>query len=389
MTPANPPIWKTAPFVRLFPPFAGGILLQWYCQPGPFLWGITLAFFSVLYIVFFYLPVKVRYKWGSVGGMAALFILMSLGGLITWRSDIRNESLWFGKKYQPGDLLFVKLEEPLIERPHSWKVAASVEAIASCSDTLRSVTKTIGHLIIYFQKDPTLPEKLGYGSQLVFKNTPELVSNTGNPGSFDYRRYCLFEDAITHQVYLKTTDLTVLPGKDIHWFRSFIFTIQRYVLSAIQKNIKGEKEVGLAEALLIGYQYDVDRTLMQSYSNTGVIHVIAISGLHLGVIYWLLIVVLKPLNVNKRFRRVSPFIVIVCLWIFSILAGGQPAILRATVMFTFLVIGKSISRNMSMFNSLAASAFLLLCFNPFWLWNIGFQLSYAALLSIVIFAKPL
>ena len=317
-----------------------------------------------------------------------MLMLLSLGGLVTWYGDIRNDPSWFGRNYKAGDVLLIKLEEPLIERPNSWKAFASVETVVSDSNIHQTVPVT-GNILVYFQKDTTLPEKLGYGSQLLFRNELQLVSNTGNPGSFDYRRYCLFKEGVTHQVYLTTADIAVLPGKKISWFRNFIFILQDYVLSVIRGNIKSEKEVGLAEALLIGYQYDVDRTLMQSYSNTGVVHVIAISGLHLGVIYWLLVIVLKPLSIKKKSRYLSPIIIIACLWIFSILAGAQPAILRASVMFTFLVIGKNISRNMSILNSLAASAFLLLCVNPFWLWNIGFQLSYVALFSLVVFNKPI
>lgn len=383
----NLPVWKTAPFIRILVPFVAGILIQWYFQPNPLLWTIILIPFSILYIVFFFLPIKIRYKWGIISGIAAIFMLTSLGALITWYNDIRNDPLWFGKNYQPDNVMLVKLEEPLVEKPNSWKSSASVEAIYY-KNTPRPVPAS-GNILIYFQKDSTLPKKLGYGTQVLFNTKPEPVHNTGNPGSFDYRRYCLFKEGITHQVFLKTADIIVLPEKKVTWFRKFIFTIQDYVLSVIRANIKSEKEVGLAEALLIGYQYDVDRILMQSYSNTGVVHVIAISGLHLGVIYWLLVVLLKPLSIKKKSRYLSPCIIIICLWIFSILAGAQPAILRASVMFTFLVIGKTISRNMPIINSLAASAFLLLCVDPFWIWNIGFQLSYAALLSLVIFNKSI
>lgn len=388
MIPVNLPVWKKAPFLRLIVPFVAGILVQWYCQPAPILWTITLLVSSLCCILFFFLPVKVRFNWGSIGGIAAMIMLLSLGALITWYSAIRNHPLWFGKSYDAGDVLFVKLEEPLLEKPKSWKAAASVEVIVNAKDTRQQIPVK-GKLLLYFQKDPTLPQKIGYGTHLLFKNQPQLVSNTGNPGSFDYRRYCLFEEGITHQVYLTTTDMVILPQRKTNGFRRFIFSLQERVLAIIRTNVKKEKEVGLAEALLIGYQEDVDRTLMQSYSNTGVIHVIAISGLHLGLIYWVLDLLLKPLTLSKKFRYANPVLIIVCLWIFSILAGAQPAILRASVMFTFLVIGKTVSRNMSILNSLAASAFLLLCVNPFWLWNVGFQLSYAALLSLVIFNRPI
>ena len=88
------------------------------------------------------------------------------------------------------------------------------------------------------------------------------------------------------------------------------------------------------------------------------------------------------------FARI-PAITIAGLWLFSLLAGGGPSILRSAVMFTCIVIGESAARKTFIYNSLAASAFILLCINPFWLWDAGFQLSYAAVLSIVIFMKPI
>src|SRR5207249_5898697 len=155
-----------------------------------------------------------------------------------------------------------------------------------------------------------------------------------------------------------------------------------------KKYISGEKEQGLDEALLIGYKDDLDKNLVQAYSNTGVVHIIAISGLHLGLIYWLLLLLTKPLKRRKKFNWLRLLLIISSLWLFSILAGGQPSVLRSALMFTVLAFGEVVLRRTNIFNSLAASAFVLLCINPFWLWDVGFQLSYAALLSILIFFKP-
>lgn len=127
---------------------------------------------------------------------------------------------------------------------------------------------------------------------------------------------------------------------------------------------------------------------MRSYSNTGVVHIIAISGLHIGLIYWLLNWLLNPITKYKNLYWPKPVLIVAGLWIFSLVAGGSPSVLRSAVMFSFIVVGQNISRKISVYNSLAASAFLLLCFNPYWLWDVGFQLSYAAVLSIIIFMKP-
>jgi competence protein ComEC len=159
------------------------------------------------------------------------------------------------------------------------------------------------------------------------------------------------------------------------------------VVTTLQKFIPGEKEQGLAEALLIGYKDDLDKNLVQSYTNTGVVHIIAISGMHLGLVYALLLLLTKPLR-RKQLAWLQAILILSALWLFTLLAGAQASVVRSAVMFTFIVLAKAIDRKTSIYNTLACSAFVLLCINPFWLWDVGFQLSYAAVVSIVTFYRP-
>jgi competence protein ComEC len=151
---------------------------------------------------------------------------------------------------------------------------------------------------------------------------------------------------------------------------------------------RDETETGVAEALLIGYRDDLDKDLVRAYSNTGVVHIIAISGLHLGMIYGLMLLLLKPFRKYKWMRWAKPLLILLVLWGFSLLAGAAASILRSVVMFSFIVIGESLGRKTNIYNTLAASAFCLLVYNPYFFWDVGFQLSYTAVLSIVLFMKP-
>jgi competence protein ComEC len=157
----------------------------------------------------------------------------------------------------------------------------------------------------------------------------------------------------------------------------------------LRKHIPGERESGLAEALLLGYRQDLDPELNRVYANTGAVHVIAISGMHLGLIYLLLGILLKPLEKKRQGRWLRALQLTGGLWLFSLLAGASPSVLRAAVMFTCLVLGETLRRSGSVYNTLAFSAFVLLLINPFWLWDAGFQLSYAAVISILLFQRPL
>jgi competence protein ComEC len=309
-------------------------------------------------------------------------LFLSIGAFLVWSNDIRHDDKWFGTNYTPGAILQVRLNEPLVEKTNSYKAVATIQLVHSN----KTWENTKGEVIIYFKKDTAL-NKLNYGSILIVSKNLQEIKNSGNPGSFDYKRYNLFQ-GITHQLYLTQQDFILLPGKDKSFIKELIFQSRSFIISILRQYISGDKEQGLAEALLIGYKDDLDKNLVQSYTNTGVVHVIAISGLHLGIIYWLLLLLTKPLK-SKKTALLRLVLIIAGLWSFSLLAGAQPSVLRSAVMFTAIACSTVISRRTSIYNTLALSAFLLLWYNPFWLWDVGFQLSYSAVLSIIIFFRPI
>jgi competence protein ComEC len=376
--------WKKSPFVKILLGMIAGIMLQWRLQLNEGLLWIAMAVSFTFLLSFSLIPFFRRYKLSFVTGIAVTLLFCALGALLTRYQD------WLGNFYKSSDALVIKLDEPLTEKTKSFKANASVVYIIH-DGKLRPAK---GKIITYFRKDSltghtdSLPFSLDYGSKIILNKPIQEIKNSGNPAGFDYKRYALFQ-GITHQVFLKSGEFEILDGKEQNKFNQFIFSSREKVLSILRKNITGEKELGLAEALLIGYKNDLDQTLVQAYTNTGVVHIIAISGLHLGLIYWLLVQLFRPLKKRRKLRWMQPVFIITGLWLFSLLAGAQPSVLRSAVMFTCIVLGQSLGRkNNSIYNTLAVSAFILLCINPFWLWDVGFQLSYAAVLSIIIFMKP-
>jgi competence protein ComEC len=383
-------IWLKAPFIRLLIPLVAGILLQWHGGLRPeWLWGL-LSVSVISMVSFFFFGLFRRYRLAFVNGLAITALFISIGGLLVWYKNIQHNQNWFGNKYRSGSSLVISLLESPVEKTKSYKANATVDFIIKHD----SVTPCEGKIILYFKKDSII-SKLKYGSRIVINKPLQEIKNSGNPGGFDYKRYSLFQ-GITHQVYLrasgsadKKTEFEILEDENKSRFTEFILSGRKKVLNILRKYIKGEKERGLAEALLIGYKDDLDKSLVQSYSNTGVVHVIAISGLHLGLIYWLLLQLFRPLEKRKTARWLRPVLIIAGLWLFSLLAGAQASVIRSAVMFTCIVLGESMGRKTSIYNTLAFSATILLLYNPFWLWDVGFQLSYVAVLSIVIFMQPI
>jgi competence protein ComEC len=140
---------------------------------------------------------------------------------------------------------------------------------------------------------------------------------------------------------------------------------------------------------MVGFTDDLDPLLLKSYADSGVIHIIAISGLHLALICEFLQIILLTKTQNKSGRRIKLALMITCLWSYSLLSGASPSVIRAAGMFSLALFAKNIFREITLYNLLAASAFLLLCYDPFWIFDTGFQLSYAAVLSLGLFSKPI
>ena len=377
------PIWISAPFIRLLIPLVAGIVAQWLFHFS--LGSLAGALLFLLLLLFAYSGTGLapRYKWRGLNGVTIQLLLMVLGALVVWKQDIRNRSEWIGNYHSENGTYQAVLLEPLIEKARSWKALAEIEYFKDHNKWLLTKGKTI----IYFKKDSVLPN-LGLGSRIIFRQPIKEVMNTGNPGSFDYRQYCLFQ-GITHQVYLDKTSVAVLPEREINPLQQFISNSNQLVIQILKRYIPGKKENGLAEALLIGYKNDLDKDLVQSYTNTGVVHVIAISGMHLGLIYAILLLLTKPLRRNRKLLFIRLVMILAALWIFTLMAGAQPSILRSAVMFSVLALAEPITRRTSIYNTLTLSAFVLLCINPFWLFDAGFLLSYSAILSIMLFFRSI
>jgi competence protein ComEC len=377
------PVFKSAPFIRLLLPFAAGIILQWYLQMPLQLLITAIVGFGSANLLFYCLTLSMRYRLQAVQGILINLLLISFGMLVTWQKDIRHKTDWYGSYYKDAGYIIARIEEPVIEKTKSYKADAFVEAVVN-NDTAVACR---GKLLLYFAKD-SMVQQLHYGDRVLINKNLQAIKNSGNPGAFNYQRYAAFQLTF-HNVFLKEKDWVLLPGKNVNSFKQFIFTAREKILTTLRQNVAANKdELGIAEALLIGYTNDLDKDLVQAYSNTGVVHIIAISGMHLGLIYVMLVWLFAKIPLVNKSKLLQVILILSCLWLFSLLTGASASVLRSAVMFTFITIGNNLAKKSSIYNSLAASAFVMLCYNPYFLWDVGFQLSYLAVVGIIVFQKP-
>lgn len=375
--------WRSVPFIRLLIPLTAGILVAHYTRVTlQSVFTASVIVIAILFITMF-LPAAKKYTLRWLNGLSFNLLMFCLGILLSYCHDSKHDPSWIGYPIHSNGPTLVTLQEPLTEKTNSYKALAKAEAVLVNGEWVM----VKGNVLVYFKKDSIHPS-LQYGSQLIIQKSLQPITNSGNPGGFDYKQYCAFQ-GIHYQVYLQQKDYRPSDKFQRNAFTQALINTRNHVLSILRKYIQGEKETGVAEALLIGYRDDLDKDLVRAYSNTGVVHIIAISGLHLGMIYGLLVWLLKPFSKMKGIRWIKPLLILAILWGFSLLSGAAASILRSAVMFSFIVIGDCLDRKSNIYNTLAASAFCLLVYNPYFLWDVGFQLSYTAILSILLFMKPI
>ncbi|MBC7901852.1 MAG: ComEC family competence protein, partial [Gemmatimonadaceae bacterium] len=328
-------VWMKAPFLRLLPAFAAGIIFHFYLKPNPQLLWIAFAIAIMFLIAVPGLRSWWHFRRGWLTGIFVQILLFAMGGLTLSFRDLSNDPLCISTIYRSEYRIAALIQEPLSKKKGSWKTTATI----TLSGQNGMPTETKGRVLLYFDKSIST-EGIGYGSQIYFSQKLEPILSAGNPGAFDFKRYNFFQ-GIYFQVFLKANQFLILPERKTKLLPRMLFDIRDKTIAILRKFIQGNREAGLAEALLLGYKDDLDKELVQSYSNTGVVHVIAISGLHLGLIYWLLGLILKPVERMPGGKIVKTIFVITGLWIFALLAGAGPSVLRSALMLTFVVCGEN------------------------------------------------
>ncbi len=240
---------------------------------------------------------------------------------------------------------------------------------------------TKGSLLLQIPKEELI-DVLTVGDVYIVYSSIEPIPKPLNPYQFDYAQHLSLRN-ILHKLTVSTDEL--IKTNMHHWS---IYSIADQIRTDINQKLRIYKfeaqQLSIINALFLGQRQDINEEVLSYYRDAGVLHILAVSGLHVGIIMVLLNFILKPLNYYKKNRKiVKAIIIILFLWCFAIVAGLSPSILRAATMFSFVTIGMQFRSKTSIYNALFVSMFILLCFNPLLVFSIGFQLSYLAVFSIV------
>lgn len=378
-------IWNKTPMIRVLIPFLLGIISA--VQLGfliPFPSILFPLFFVVLLCIAFFIQYRAWYKYEWLFGVFMTSALFIAGYQCTWQNNETIDKCHYSHYVQSDSLskcVIQIAETPLIKE----KTVKLVTEVSSISVNGKSI-HTNGHLLVYVQKDGAA-EALKCGDKIAFVAKIEEPKAPSNPGEFDYKRI-LFLKNIHFQTYLNNNSWECIDSTSIT-VNSFFSSIQKRLFRLLDNDMLSANQKAVMGALVLGYTDDIDAEIIQSFSNTGLIHILSVSGMNVGLIYIVIELFFLLIPMLNRRRWVKGIAVITMLWLYALITGFSPSVVRAAMMFSFVVLGKTILRNGNIYNTLAGSAFLMLLFNPYLLFNIGFQLSYMAVIGIVCFQEEL
>lgn len=239
-----------------------------------------------------------------------------------------------------------------------------------------------GKILLSLLKD-SIAQPLIVDDEILVFAKPKAIYKPLNPYQFNYAEY-MSEMGIYHQIQIGTDK--VLPSRSSsRTVKGIAADIRNNIIQKLEKSNFDAKELNIIKALLLGQRNDIDPETLNTYKNAGAIHILALSGLHIGILLLLLEFLLKPLEKLPKGRHVKLIIIVLLLWGFAFIAGMSPSLIRAVCMFTFVAYALYLNRPTSTFNILALSLFFILLIQPQLLFSVGFQMSYAAVFSIVLF----
>lgn len=282
----------------------------------------------------------------------------------------------FSNELKNSTYIYVRIEGTVIEKEKSVKTISQIISVkGGNSSTVKE------KVLIYFQKNEAAL-KLNYGDELILKNTLKEISCVKNPGEFDYKKF-LANKNIHLQAFVKSNQWINTGRNTGNIFIAQSILARNRLLSILEQIQLNGDAFAVASALLVGYTDKLDANILSAYSQTGAMHILSVSGLHVGIVFMVLTSFLFFLDKFKYGLVLKAIILIFFLWAYAFISGLSPSVIRSATMFSFIVYGKLFKRNSTVYNTLAASALLMLLYDPFYVLDVGFQLSYIAVIGIV------
>lgn len=370
-------VWRHIPLLRFLLPFILGIFcyVEFDFSVLPFAILLLVGLPALLGFHFYFRnninrPLQ---QWVSV---LAILLFVAAGYLLTWAYQEIHYRAHYSNT-EGADELLVRIKTNPEQKAKS--VSCQVELLAAIDSAGHQPINGVAQL--YIETD-SLSKGMAYGDYLLVANEIKEVSPPKNPHQFDFGKYYAQRN-IYHQGYIRSGMWRFTGQNETNWLLSVAYQWQTYLKDKFTIFFADEAVRGVAQAIVFGYKDDLDDEWMEAFSKTGTIHVLAVSGLHVGIIYILLSGLLLMKRSKGRSLKIKSAIILLFLFAYCLLTGFAPSVSRASIMFGVVVVAKAFQRRSNIYNTLSFACFVLLVINPFNLYNVGFQFSFLAVVGIV------
>lgn len=362
------------PFILIFSCFAIGILVGQYM--GDYNTSLFLLIcFSLISLTAYF---RDRLK-GSLFFVFTGLAFFFLGSLVYVQKTDTKEQKRFEQLYVANSPYLFRIKE-ISKSGGAWQKCVAEMAGIYSGEQLIPIKQTF---LVFLEQEGLHAE---LGDMLISAAEISPILNKNNPGEFDAVKY--WQGKNVHKLtFINSNNYRLVDKSDVSWFDKQITGLSNYLSLIFEQHFEGQ-QLGVMKALVLGDKSLLDSETKTSFSNSGAMHVLAVSGLHIGLILYLFLFVLERMS-SFLSKRNALFIVIGLLWIYAVITGLSPSVIRAVFMFTVLASAQLFAKKYDSMNVLFFSAFVLLLFNPLYLFDIGFQLSYLAMVGIFVFYGPI
>jgi|GEM_PF-115431 len=367
-----------APYLPFVFALSAGIFCADQVPASPVYYKLINFFLILLTILnLILLQKQLRPKINGLPGFVFMLILFFFGWQSVWKSFPQINQQHFSH-YSSSVVFGIVADEP-VSRGNQVQVNLKVTAL---KEKRGGVIPSTGRIILFIDLADNESLQLHYGDELFFEEKYQSIPPRYNPYGFDYQAY-LHHKNIWYRAYLTGRQVKKtgrVGGNPI--IRTTLYW-RRKMLSKFSAYVDNKEAKALLSTLVLGYRADLDQRLVNLYSATGTIHILSVSGMHVGLVFVCLAFVLRGMENDYRLAVIRLLLLLLGIWFYVFLSGLSPSVLRAGWMISFFLVGSVFRRQNNRFNHLAASAFFLLLDNPKYLFDVGFQLSYLAVAGLI------
>lgn len=369
------------PFLLLLIPFVLGIHCYTLFDYTVFGYWIYILFVLSVTLFTWLHFVKNTATFLQTGRMfAAAFSFFILGVISMSLSDIQNNKHWYGHILNNTKAFKVRIDDNPLKKEKSWFLEINMLASIQENNTLPVQGKCYLYL---FSKDSSIA--LHKGDEIIIPNELVRINNADNPYGFDYAAYCRTK-GVYHQMFIQPDEIFLWKKSERK--QDLISIVKSSVNNSITKNVKDSTTSGLMTAIMLNERALLHDDIWKTYSQTGIVHIIAISGMHVSLLFELLLYALFWIK-SKKWQWLKYAMALPIVWFYVILTDNPASAVRAAVMFSIVALSVFVNKDPKPINSWSAAAFFMLFIQPQWLYNVGMQLSFLCILSIMLFYNPI